>query len=136
MEMMIVLAIVGIILTLGTAYFARMLPSARLNGSGRELSAMIRYAKMLSRTRPQPVLVLLDLDSRRYGIEGVGLKALPEGIVLKVHDAANGDMQNGIYHVRFHETGVVEGGSITLESGKRRLTIDLDPILGSVVVKD
>jgi general secretion pathway protein H len=135
LEIIVVFTLIVIILGFSTLFFGNALPGARLNAAGRELSAMIRYAKILAKNTGELRTVLINLDTGRYGIEGVQAKNLPEGINIRIVDPIAGEVSRGNYAVLFHGSGIVEGGTITLWNKKRALNIELDPILGSVVLK-
>ena len=135
LEIIIVITLIVLILGLTTLFFGNSLPGARLNSSARELSAMMRYAKMLAQNNGEPQTVLINLDTGRYSIEGVQARNLPEGINIRVNDPVTGEVNRGNYAVLFHESGIVEGGTITLWNTKRTLNIEFDPIVGSVVLR-
>ena len=135
LEIIIVITLVVLILGFTTLFFGNALPGARLNSAARELSAMMRYAKILAQNNGEPQTVLINLDTGRYGIEGVQTKNIPEGINIRVTDPVTGEVSRGNYAVLFHESGISEGGTITLWNAKRTLNIELDPIVGSVMLK-
>lgn len=135
LEIIIVITLVVLILGLTGLFFGNALPGARLNAAGRELSAMMRYARLLAQNNGESQAVLINLDTGRYGIEGAQTRNIPEGIQIRVTDPVAGEVSKGSYAVLFHETGIVEGGTITLWNAKRELKIELDPIVGSVILK-
>jgi len=135
LEVIIVITLVVLILGFTTLFFGNALPGARLNSAARELSAMMRYAKILAQNNGEPQTVLINLDTGRYGIEGIQTKNIPEGINIRVTDSVTGEVSRGNYAVLFHESGIAEGGTITLWNAKRTLNIEIDPIVGSVILK-
>jgi prepilin-type N-terminal cleavage/methylation domain-containing protein len=135
LEIIVVITLVVLILGFTTLFFGNALPGAKLNSAARELSAMIRYAKILAQNNGEPQTVLINLDTGRYGIEGVQTRNIPEGINIRVTDPVAGEISRGNYAVLFHESGIMEGGTISLWNTKRTLNIELDPIVGSVILK-
>jgi prepilin-type N-terminal cleavage/methylation domain-containing protein len=135
LEIIIVITLVVLIFGFTTLFFGNILPGARLNAAARELSAMMRYAKMLAQNNGEPQAVLINLDTGRYEIQGVQARNIPEGINIRIADPVAGEVSRGNYAVLFHESGIVEGGTITLWNAKRTINIELDPIVGSVVLK-
>ena len=135
LEVIIVITLVVLILSFTTLFFGNALPGARLNSAARELSAMMRYAKILAQNNGEPQTVLINLDTGRYGIEGIQTRNIPEGINIRVTDPVTGEVSRGNYAVLFHESGIAEGGTITLWNAKRTLNIEIDPIVGSVILK-
>ena len=135
LETIIVLFFMALILGLSTIFFANTLPSNRLNATAREISATIRHARHIALINGEKQTMIINLDSRFYGIEGIAQKGIPSGITLWVIDPLLGEVRNGEYPVVFHSTGSMEGGTIELSSGKKIVSIQLDPVVGSVVIK-
>ena len=135
LETIIVLFFMALILGLSTVFFANTLPSSRLNATAREISATIRHARHTALINGEKQTMTINLDSRYYGIEGIAQKSIPSSITLKVIDPLLGEVRKGEYPVVFHATGAMEGGTIVLSSGKKIVSIQLDPVVGSVVIK-
>lgn len=134
-ELMIVLVLISLIIGLSAVYFARSMPSIKLGAAVRELSATIRHVRTLAMNDGKFRTLNIDLDAKRYGIEGLGYKSLDPGITIMVLDPSAGEVRKGIYPLVFQASGGVQGGTIILGSGKREISIGLDPVVGSVVVK-
>ncbi len=134
-EILVVITLIVLILGFTTLFFGNALPGARLNSAARELSAMMRYAKLLAQNNGEPQVVLINLDTGRYNIEGVQTKNLPEDVSISVTDPVAGEVSTGNYAFLFHESGISEGGTITLRTTRKTVNIELDPIIGSVILK-
>jgi len=135
LELIIVLFLITLILGLSTIFFANILPSNRLNATVRDISATIRQARTLTRTHGERQAVTIDLDSKKYGIEGRGVKDIPSDIYIKVIDPLSGEIYSGKYQIVLHATGSIEGGTIVLWNNKKTVSIQMDPVVGSVVIK-
>jgi general secretion pathway protein H len=135
LELIIVLFLITLILGLSTIFFANILPSNRFNATIRNISATIRQARTLSQTLGKEQTITIDLDSKKYGIEGRGVKDIPSDIYIKVIDPLSGEIHSGEYQLVFHTIGGVEGGTIVLWNNKKTVSIRMDPVVGSVVVK-
>jgi prepilin-type N-terminal cleavage/methylation domain-containing protein len=135
LEIILVLFLMAFILGLSTIFFANTLPSSRLYATAREISATIRHARHLALINGDKQTMTINLDSRNYGIEGIAQKNIPSGITLKVTDPLLGDIHKGEYPFIFHATGAMEGGTIVLSTEKKTVSIQLDPVVGSVVIK-
>jgi len=135
LELIIVLFFMALILGLSTLFFANTLPSSRLNATAREISATIRHARDLALINSQKQTVTINLDSRYYGIEGIAGKNIASDIGLKVIDPLLGEIHKGEYPIVIDSTGAMEGGTIILSGGKKTLSIQLDPVVGSVVIR-
>jgi len=134
-EIMMVMVLVLIVLGISTVFFSGMLPSQNLNAAGRELSAMLRFARLLATNSGEPRTVFVDLETGRYGIQGVQPRRIPRGITVKVTDVLEGEITRGQYSILFNGSGGVPWGRITLSGGKRVLTIELDPVVGAVIIR-
>ena len=135
LEVIMVIFLMTLILGMSTVFFAGFLPSARFSAAGREMSAVIRHARSLARMNMEKKTVVIDLDSRVYGIEGLITKSFPPEMKITVLDPLSGEMYRGKYPIVFHPTGGVEGGTIILSSSKKIMRIETDPISGAVVIK-
>jgi general secretion pathway protein H len=135
LELILVMALMMVILGLSTVYFAGRLPSSRLGAVAREVSGMVRYAGSFAVASGEAQSVVIDLDSRYYGIEGKGLKAIPAGIGVMVTDPFYGDINHGKYFLRLRPTGGIEGGKIVLWMDNRRISLYPDPVVGIIAVK-
>lgn len=135
LEVIIVILLVTLILGMSTVFFAGFLPSASFSATGREVSAVIRHARSLARMNMEKKAVIIDLDSRVYGIEGLITKSFPPEMKITVLDPVSGEMHRGKYTIVFHPTGGMEGGTIILSSSRKIMRIETDPISGAVVIK-
>lgn len=135
LEIIIVLFLVTLILGLSTVFFAGFLPSAQLNATGREIAATIRHARSLARVNMEYTTVRIDLDNRTYGIEGQRTKDIPRDTRIRVIDPFYGEINRGKYPIVFHPVGGMGGGTIILSGGKKVIRIEMDPIMGAVLIK-
>lgn len=136
LEIIIVLALVTLILGLSSVFFAGSLPSAKAGAAAREISGMIRHARSLARMNMESRSVLIDLDNRTYGIEGLVPKPFPPDVRVEVVDPLAGEIVGGKYLIVFSPVGGMSGGTIILSRGKKVIRIELDPIVGAVLLKD
>jgi len=133
-ELTVVLFLMALMLGLATLFFGNTLPSARLNATGRELSATIRQARSLAQLTGVSQAVLVNLDTRSYGIEGRGARSIPPDIGIKVTDPLRGEVQGGTCRIVFEAAGGVEAGIIDLWNRKRIMRIVTDPVLGTMTL--
>jgi len=120
---------------MATLFFASTIPSAKLNGLGREISSMLKQARIVAQNRGEKQIMIIDLDSRTYGIEGKETKNIPPEITARVIDPLSGTVTQGKYSFVFYGSGGIEGATIILTYNKKTLSIETDPVVGSIVVK-
>jgi len=135
LELIIVLFLISIIMGITLIFFANFLPSNRLDATARNISSTIKHARALAQIHSQRQVVAFDLDARNYGIEGRGPRDIPEGIGVKIVDPMSGDITEGKYNFLLHVAGNIEGGTIVVWNAKKSITIQPDPLVGSVVIK-
>lgn len=135
LELIIVIFLMTLILGLSLPFFAHSLPSNRFNTTVRDIVATIRHARVMSQSNNAEQAIFIDLDSKYYGIEGQGSKAISSDINIKVIDPFSGEIYSGKCWITFRPTGSIDGGTIVLWTEKKTANISLDPIVGAVVVR-
>lgn len=135
LELIIVIFLMTLILGLSLPFFAHSLPSNRFNTTVRDIVATIRHARIMSRNNNTEQAIFIDLDSKYYGIEGQGSKAISSDINIKVIDPFSGEIYSGKYWITFRPLGGIDGGTIVIWAEKKTANINLDPVVGAVVVK-
>lgn len=132
-ELMIVLAITGILGGLASVSFHAQLPHHRLNGAARDLVSDLRWARQLALAERQPVSVILDLDQERYRIERRSEPGIPVGWVRDLGCRRDGSERidlvssSGGRTLTFHPQGTTNAWTtITLSNGsgeQRKITV-------------
>ncbi|MGD0280860.1 MAG: prepilin-type N-terminal cleavage/methylation domain-containing protein [Dissulfurispiraceae bacterium] len=135
LEIMIVLFLITLVMGLSAVFFANALPSHKLNASVREMSSTIRRAHMLAQVSGSRQTLSIDLDARTYGIDGRGYKSFDPDITVRVLDPLTGESRTGIHSLIFQASGGIQGETIILGARKREVKIEVDPVVGSVIVK-
>jgi len=135
LELVIVMTLMVLFLGLSGVHFANRLPSAKLDGTARELSGLIRMARIEAMNRREERRVIIDLNRRTYGLERSARRAVPEGIAISVVDPVRGGIHGGEYDIIADASGTVGSCEIILGTGKKTFRIDIDPVIGAVVVK-
>ncbi len=135
LELIIVLTLIGIICGFSTLFFARGLPSARLDATARDVSSVIRHARALTLLQRENQTVIIDGENRLYGIKGHRLKPVCEGIIIGTIDPQTGEVSKDARTFHFSASGGHEAGSVIVRNKDKALRIDTDPVAGSVTAK-
>ena len=135
LELIIVIVIIVLVLGMSSLFFASTVPSAKLSGLSREMSSILKLARISAQNKGEKQTVIIDLDSKTFGIEGREAKIIPPEIIIRVIDPLSGEVNGGKYSFIFYETGGIEGGSILLAYKRKTISIETDPVVGSIVVK-
>jgi general secretion pathway protein H len=136
LETVIVLLLISLSLGLSAVYFAGFLPAVRFDTAGRELAATLRQARNLARLDGENRTVFIDLDGGTYGIGDGARRSIPPGSRLAVYDPLAGEIIGGVYTIVFHPHGGMRGGTVWLRGEKKSLRVELDPILGTGVLRE
>ncbi len=135
LELIIVMFLIGLTLSLAAVLFSNALPSSKFSATAREIAASVRHARTLAQLKGEMQTLTIDMDSHKYRIDTVTSKDIPPGVSVKVVDPLQGDIQTGQYHFSFPPIGGAEGGTIVLWNSKKTIRIEIDPIVGSAMVK-
>ena len=130
MEILIVLFIAMLMLGMGIVGFAGRLPAAKLDATAREMSALMRQARLLAKTEMAKQTFIVDMDERLYGIDGKTLRQIPDEIQVRVDDSMSGPRDQGSHRIVYSPFGGVDGGTIEMTASKRVVSLKADPILG------
>ncbi len=135
LELIIVIFLITLMLGLSGVFFANTLPSGRFNAATREIVSTIRQARHLAQINGEKQVITIDIDSRRYGIEGRSEKTLPAGIGIRIIDPVAGEIVNGTYRMSFYAAGSAEAGTVVLWNNNKTAHINIDPVAGAVIIK-
>jgi general secretion pathway protein H len=135
LELIIVMLLISIIAAIATVSFVNTLPAGKFYAAVREIVATIKHAKTLAQITGENQAVEIDLDAKRYGIEGRGERGLPPDTDIEVVDALAGEVRQGKYYLVFYAGGGFEGGTVILKNKKKSISISIDPIVGAVAIK-
>lgn len=135
LELLIVIFLVTLTVGIGSIFLASGIQSKRINSVARELSATIRQANTLARINGETKILVIDMDGRHYGLEKGRLKKIPDEIRIKIIDPIMGELTRGKYSITFEPFGNISPAAIVLYSNNRSVKLEMDPIIGAVLVK-
>ncbi|MDA8171184.1 MAG: prepilin-type N-terminal cleavage/methylation domain-containing protein [Nitrospiraceae bacterium] len=135
LELLIVLFLISVIIAISSVSLVSVMKASRLESAARNISATLRYARALAELKGRREGVLIDLDSKSFGIENTpGQKRLGADIHMKVIGPRDEEIDSGVYRISFLPSGAVdEGGSVIIWDDKRQYEIEPDPVTGSTV---
>ena len=135
-ELLVVLAVMGLALSLFVGYRAPWSSRLGLQGTAAELAAGLRLARSQSIADNRPILFALDLETHRYRIGGEPPRSLPPKLRVGLL-TVNGEKRNAtVGGIRFNPDGSSTGGRIMLAEGERRVAVGVDWLTGRVTVAD
>ena len=131
-----VLFVMSLLMGLSAVMVSSSLSSQKLEACAREIMATFRYARSTAISEGKWKTVMIDMNARKFGIEGGRTREFPDTVSVKVVDSISGEVTEGGYRFVFSPSGVAEGGTVVLSSGKKVIKIDLDPVIGAVRTKE
>jgi general secretion pathway protein H len=134
LELLLVLAIAGLLAAVVIPSLPSTLESARLRGCAGEVRATLTLARTLAVSESRRRIVAFDLGSGEYAIEGdarIGL--LPEGIRLAAVRLGDAAAERGVVRVRFYPDGSADEAEVAISSsGGETLRVRVDLLTGIV----
>ena len=138
LELLVVLAIAGMILAVTPPLFSAALPGLQMKSSARQLASALRYARSSAVTQQSQTIVTLDVANREFTVTGrAKAYEFPEQFKLKLFTARSELSEDGTKgNIRFFPDGGSTGGRVTVSYGERSHEIDVDWLTGRVRILD
>lgn len=134
-EMLVVLAILGVTLAISLPYAARGGAGFKLRADARLLASKLREARerALSTRRPASVEILLDPPGLSLaGEPPLRFAAAKQVTVVSARGVGEGDHPV----ILFEPTGGATGGLVQLTSGSRRINLRVGWLTGAITIED
>ncbi len=133
-EMIVVLAILGLTLALVASYRAPWSRTLAADGVAMQLAADLRLARSQAIAGNRPVVVSVDLPGHRYRIGAGAFHGLPPEMRIELQTVAEERENAHIADIRFNPDGSSTGGRIVLADGRRRISVGINWLTGRVSV--
>lgn len=131
LELLVVLAILGVVVGLAVPLFARAMPGMQLQAGARAVAAELRSARGRAIAANDEFIVAVDVQRRT-----VGSIALDPSIGLSFYTAAEDLIDGGAGRIRFYPDGSSTGGRVRLVGAGREYDVRIDWISGAVTIHD
>ncbi len=134
-ELIVVLAIMGLVVALASPRLHRALPGAELAAGAEELAAALRRTRARAIAGGHRAALLIDIEAARYALAGGPGRRLPKGIEVEIRTAADAlDPIARRAAMTFYADGTAAGGRIVLRRGTRAYRLDIDWLTGRITV--
>jgi general secretion pathway protein H len=133
-EMIVVLAILGMTLVLITAYRSPRSQTLSTEGTASQLAADLRLARSQAIAGNRPVLVSVDLLGHQYRVGTGDIRLIPGELRVEILTIANERQSERVADIRFNPDGSSTGGRIVLADGHRSIDIGVDWLTGRVSI--
>ena len=135
-EMLVALAILALALAFAVPAFQRSNGRASIRPLAAELTGTLRTARSLAITGNRPVTILLDPETRSYGIEGYGKpQSLPSSIALAFNTTNELGRPEADSRITFFPDGSSTGGNVTLFDKKQVISLNVAWLTGAIVAQ-
>jgi general secretion pathway protein H len=135
-EMIVVLAILGMTLVLFTTYRPPWNRTLSADGAVSHLAADLRLARSQAIASNRPVLVSVDLPGHQYRVGAGDVRHIPSELRIEILTIANERQSERVADIRFNPDGSSTGGRIVLADDRRSINIGVDWLTGRVSIAD
>ena len=134
LELLVVLAIAGLLLTVVPPMISAVLPGTELKTAARELTLSLRQARLDAVSHGAVVDVKFAASPARYSIDDSPFELLPDDTVLRVHNLGYTEPLLEPYHLRFSPDGSSSGAALSLSRGSHHYVVSVGWLMGRVTV--
>lgn len=136
-ELIVVLAIGGLLLALTPPLITAALPGVELKAGARRAAGALRQTREIAIAQGAEAAWLIDIESGRYRIEGqVHRGSLPDGIEIELVTAQDELRSERVGGIRFFPDGSSTGGRLILKRGDGGLQVGVNWLTGRILVAD
>jgi general secretion pathway protein H len=135
-ELVAVVALIGIAFAVVTLSFSQSLRSAKIDAASRDLVAALRYTRGQAIVRGEQQALDLDVARNTYQAPGRPPVQLPTDMHMTLTTAETEQTAASSGRIRFFPDGASTGGHITVYAGSREWRIDVDWLTGRVERKE
>ena len=111
-ELLVVLAIGALLVALAPTAYSKYRESTQYGAVLRTLASDMRQARQRATSSGIPVVFSVDLDKRKYGVEGISDHAVPEPLQIRATVGSEQLQKEGLASIIFLPGGGATGGSI------------------------
>jgi general secretion pathway protein H len=135
-ELIVVLAILGLALTLIVGYKPPWSSGLGVRASAGQLASALRVARSQAIASDTPVSVMIDLAAHAYRVGQEPDRRLPSALTLELLTVA-GERRTAVQSaIRFNPDGSSTGGRITVGDAVRKIAVGVDWLTGRVSLSD
>lgn len=132
MEMLVVIAIIGLVMVLFTVGRAPVSPAIHARSAAEAISAALRRARSEAVMRNTSTQFTFDLGRRSYGWSGAPAEALPVDVSIALLASADEVPGQSLGRIQFNPDGSSSGGRIAVSGNGRTWWVGVDWLSGRV----
>lgn len=131
-EMLVVLVLIAIAMAAVSISVARSLTGAEVNAASRDLAAALRHTRGQAIVTGKEQVILFNLANWTYKVPDKPAVKLPEGMELHIRTAAEEQVDEDTWGMRFYPDGSSTGGRVTVVRGAHQWRINVSWLTGEV----
>jgi general secretion pathway protein H len=135
-ELLAVLAILGLLLVLAMPAFDRLMPGMSFRAAASGAKDAFREARATAIREIRETVVVIDVGDGSVGLQGEEPVHFAPQASLSLLTATVEVTGRGTGQIRFYPDGSSTGGQLTLSLNGRRFVIDVDWITGQATLHD
>jgi general secretion pathway protein H len=134
LELLVVLAIIGLIVALVPGLMLRSQPRLDIDVAARAIANGLREARSDAVVQNRPQVFALDVDARVFRSGDHPPVRIDKGIALSFKTARSQVLEDGVGQIRFFPDGSSTGGLISVGEGAWQAQVRSDWLTGLVTV--
>jgi general secretion pathway protein H len=135
LELLVVLAIIGVVLALVPGFILRGQPRLDVDVAARAMADALRQARSDAVLQNREQLFALDVEERLFRIDQRAPVQIDKGIEITFQSARSEAMSETIGQIRFYPDGSATGGRIGLALDGQQVEVVVDWLTGLVALK-
>jgi general secretion pathway protein H len=135
-EMIVVLAILGLTLAMVSSYRSPWSRTLSADGAASQLAADLRLARSQAIASNRYVVVSVDLAGHQYRVGAGGFRHIPGELRIELLTIADERESDHVADIRFNPDGSSTGGRIVLVDDRRKIDVGIDWLTGRVSIAD
>jgi general secretion pathway protein H len=134
LELLVVLAIIGIVVALVPGFMLRSQPRIDVNVAARAIADGLRQTRSEAVLRNRQQIFALDVEARVFRAGDSTPVRIDDGIVLSFRTARSELLEEGVGQIRYFPDGSSTGGLVSVTQGAWQADVRSDWLTGLVTV--
>jgi general secretion pathway protein H len=133
-ELLVVMALAALLIGVVPPLISAAFPGVQLKAAARSTAAGLRLAREEAIRGGHDVAFLLDVEGRRYQVEGGRAVSLPSGLDLKLEAAKSEMRDDQVGGVRFYPDGSSTGGRVLVSRNGHGYQVGVTWLTGRIAI--
>lgn len=135
MEMLLVVAIMGIVLAIAPPLLSAAMPGVQLKSATRSIVAALRRTRSVAIASGKSAILEMNIEALQAKVTGDNrIIQLPESVEVSMVTADQEVVSDQNANIRFFPDGTSTGGRVTLRNGENGYAVDVDWLTGRIEV--